>query len=147
VDKLFSIQNKKWLLVSGSLFIAGCSGSTEDVRLTLCKDLVPELTGGSGNPEFIAEDVVVKGYEDLQVRLSFNTGDQEGKMVCFYPYNTHEENVIDHVNPAAAFDTYPNKVMLNGETLDHSMVAKKINQVLIKQGKQAIEKVKQIEVK
>ena len=134
-------------MLSGSLLIVGCSGSTEDVRLTLCKDLVPELTSSSGKPEFIAEDIVIQGYEDLQVRLSFNTGNQAGKMVCFYPYNTPEENVIDHVNPAAAFDTYPNRVMLNGETLDHSMVAKKINQVLIKQGKQAIDKVKQIEVK
>ncbi len=144
---MFSIKNKKLLLMIGSLLIAGCSGSTEDVRLTLCKDLVPELANISAKPEFTAEDVVVQGYEDLEVRLSFNAGDQTGKMVCFYPYNTPEENVIDHVNPAEAFDTYPNKVMLNGEALNHSKVAQKINQVLIKQGKQAIEKVKQIEIK
>lgn len=131
----------------GSLLIVGCSGSTEDVRLTLCKDLVPELTNMSAKPEFTSEDIKIQGYEDLEVRLSFNAGDQTGRMVCFYPYNTPEENVIDHVDPAAAFDTYPNKVMLNGETLNHSQVAKKINQVLIKQGKQAIDKVKQIEIK
>ena len=135
-----SILSKLFLAVP--VLLGACSGSTEDVRLTLCKDLTPEFHDSPGQMEWISEDVVIKGYEDLEVRLKYLAGDTEGSFSCFDPYDAVEDNATMVADPSAAFSTYPNRVMQNGETLDHGLVAGKINEVLLKQGKQAIESVK-----
>lgn len=146
---IFSKRLKQVFIIKVTLvfvLMAGCTGSTEDVRLTLCKDLLPELKD-STRIEVLSEDIVVKGYEDLEVRLSYRDVESEGNITCFYPYNTHEENVMDHVNPAAAFATYPTKIMLDQQPVDHALMAKKINAVLVKQGKQALDAVSGVKTK
>ena len=130
-------------LVVTAVFLSACSGSTEDVRLTLCKDLAKEYQGTDQQLDWLAEDVVIQGYEDLEVRLKYEYQGGQGSMTCFYPYNTIDEDAMSVSNPAPAFDTYPNKVMQNGEVLDHRLVAKKINQVMLKQGKQALDSLKE----
>ncbi len=137
---LKSILSKLFLAVPALL--GACSGSTEDVRLTLCKDLTQEFLDSPGQLEWASEDVVIKGYEDLEVRLKYLSGDTEGSFSCFYAYEAVEENATMVADPSAAFSTYPNRVMQNGQTLDHGLVAKKINAVMLKQGKQAIDAVK-----
>ena len=122
--------------------LTACSGSTEDVRLTLCKDLTGELLGSPGQLQIVSEEMVFNNYEDLEVQLKYKAGEKQGRTVCFYTYETNDENVMDHVNPAEAFSTYPNRVVLDDATVDHKLVAQKINAVLLKQGKAALDSVK-----
>lgn len=123
--------------------LSGCSGSTEDVRITLCKDLAGQLLSEA---TLQSEDMIVPKYEDLEVKLSYQAG-QAGEaarsMSCFYPYNVPEENILDHVRPSEAFDTYPNRVVLDGQPLPSAQAARLINQVLVSQGKSAINNLQQ----
>jgi hypothetical protein len=127
--------------------LVGCSGSTEDVRLTLCKDLAAELLDAPKAFDVISEDIVISGYEDLQVRLKYQAESGEGTAVCFYRYNAVEENAMTVSDPASAFATYPSKVLLDGEVVDQALVASKVNKVLLKQGKQVIDAVKNVDKK
>jgi len=121
------------------LLLAACSGSTEDVQLTLCKQLAGDLVFGDyQKADWLAEDVKIKGYEDLEVIVRYKTQSGEGETRCYYVYDTIEENAMTQANPATAFATYPSKVTQDGKVLDSMMWAKKINEIMLKQGKEAI---------
>ena len=131
---------KQLAIVLATVMLVACSGSREDVRVTLCKDLVSEINSQAGTPSWDKEEVAYKGYEDMEVAISFSQSGSQSNISCFYPYDTADENVMTHANPASAYDTYPSAVKFNGELLDSKDLASKINRVLIKQGKRAIAK-------
>ena len=131
---------KQLFIVMTTGMLVACSGSTEDVRVMLCKDLVSEINSQAGSPSWDKEQAAYNGYEDMEVAISFSQSGSQSNISCFYPYNTADENVMMHADPASAYDTYPSAVKLNGELLDSKDLASKINRVLLKQGKQAIEK-------
>lgn len=130
------------------LLLAACSGSTEDVQLTLCKQLAGDLVFADyQKSDWLAEDMNFKGYEDLEVVVRYKTETGEGETRCYYAYDTMDENAMTLANPATAYSTYPSKVIQDGKVLESMMWAKKINEIMLKQGKEAIkvpvEKVKE----
>ena len=121
------------------LVLAACSGSTEDVQLTLCKQLAGDLVFGDyQKSDWLAEDMKFKGYDDLEVIVRYKTQSGEGETRCYYAYDTHDENAMTQANPATAYATYPSKVSQDGKVLESMMWAKKINEIMLKQGKEAI---------
>ena len=139
---MMSVQRAFLLTFTTGLLVA-CSGSTEDVRITLCKDLVPEIDNQLNSPGWDKEDVKFNGYEDMEVALVFSQSGSKGKISCFYPYNSYDDNAITLSDPASAHDTYPSSVVFNDQKVDSRELANMINRVLLKQGKQAIDKGKQ----
>jgi len=115
--------------------LSGCSFSTTDVRLTLCENLTIEMLGQSTQFEWISNDIIFKGYEDLEVKLQYRNNDDTGLSSCFYSYDTIDENAMTQSDPASAYSTYPNKMLLNGNLIDHKLLASTINSILINQGK------------
>lgn len=122
------------------LLLTACSGSTEDVQLTLCKQLAGDLVFNDyQKSDWLAEDMKFKGYEDLEVIVRYKTEAGQGETRCYYTYdNTVEENAMTQANPATAYATYPSKVTQDGKVLQSMMWAKKINEIMLKQGKEAI---------
>ena len=151
------MKSLKLLGVSAAiLLLTACSGSTEDVQLTLCKQLAGDLVFGNyQKSDWLAEDMKFSGYEDLEVIVRYKTASGQGETRCYYAYDTIEENAMTQANPATAYATYPSKVTQDGKVLDSMMWAKKINEIMLKQGKEAIkvpvekvsETVKQVKMK
>ena len=121
------------------LLLAACSGSTEDVQLTLCKQLAGDLVFGDyQKSDWLKEDMKFKGYDDLEVIVRYKTQSGEGETRCYYTYDTTDDNAMTLANPATAYATYPSKVTRDGNVLESMMWAKKINEIMLKQGKEAI---------
>ena len=132
--------NRRLILLLLPLILIGCSGSTEDVRITLCKD----LTMGIGlqtdkQPEWISEDMKFDGYEDMQVILKYTVAGKTLLSRCDYPYEAIDEDALTLSNPASAYATYPSKVIINGEAVASAVLAEKVRLYLKKQGIKLVE--------
>lgn len=135
---------KIFLLTMTTGLLVACSGSTEDVRITLCKDLVSELNAQVNSPSWDKENVEFNGYEDMEVALNYSQSGLQGEISCFYPYDAVEENAMTHSDPASAHATYPSAVIFNGQKVESKSLSGMVKNVLIKQGNQAIDKGKQM---
>ena len=129
--KLISI----FLVIVFSL-IVGCSGSTKDVRLTLCEDLTALSLKSSDQFKWVSNDIVIDGYEDLEVKLKYVSEHGDGSSSCFYPYDATDEDAMTHSNPASAYSTYPSKFLLNGNKINNKVLAATVNSAILKQGKE-----------
>ena len=131
-----------FILLGG--FLGSCSKGP-DPRLVLCQDLGRVLLDvGDDGIEWTGHTPVIKGYQDLEMRVSFSLRNEQGETSqgvasCFYPYEQDEIGAETFEMPTAAYSTYPVKMMLNGKTVEKKLLAQKINKVMIMQGKRAIE--------
>jgi hypothetical protein len=122
------------------VLLGACSGSTEDVQLTLCKQLTGEmLFSDYQKSDWLSEDMKFKGYDDLEVIVRYKKASGEGESRCFYAYDAVEDNVMTVANPATAYATYPSKVIQDGTVVSSKVYAAKINEIMLKQGKAAIQ--------
>ena len=125
-------------------FLGSCSKGP-DPRVVLCQDLGQMLLGvGDNDIEWTGHTPVIKGYQDLEMRVAFSFTDEhgqqsQGQAACFYPYEQDEIGAETFEMPTAAYSTYPVKMVLNGKTVDKKLLAQSINKVMIMQGKRAIE--------
>ena len=130
---------KKTSLAFVTVLLSACSGSTEDVQLTLCKQVTGDLVFGDyQKSDWVSDELKFNGYEDLEAIIKYKANGAEGEVRCYYVYDTIEENAMTHSNPATAYSTYPSKITRDGAVLDSRMWAKKINEIMLKQGKEAI---------
>lgn len=123
------------LFLTAIALISGCSGSREDVRITFCKDLTsalldfPPALAWRGNqnrfqrPEYVAVKVLYEMPEE-----------PDGEAICFYDYDTVDENVMTHSQPLSAYSTLPYQVEMNGEpvaksVLDHAIQSQQVKLV------------------
>jgi hypothetical protein len=118
-----------------SLAILGCSGPGEDVRVTLCKDMVSTRLGPAQSPTWTDVRTETRGYEHAAVRLRFSTGAGDGEASCFYDYNAVEDTALALADPLSAYATSPSKMTLNGETLSKSQLADAVKKAMLKQGR------------
>lgn len=115
----------------------GCSGAGEDVRVTLCKDIVTVQT--SAQPAFEAPEIRTRGYQGAEVRLAYRVGDRPGRATCFYAHDAVEDTADQLVNPLNAYATSPERVIIAGETLSRAALAEAVKQAMLKQGRQFVE--------
>ncbi len=117
-----------------ALLTLACSGSGEDVRVTLCKDIV--AVRASTKPIFETPDIRTRGYQGAEVRLAYRLGDQAGSATCVYAYNAVDDTADQLANPLNAFATSPERVVLDGQTLSRPALAEAVKQAMLKQGRQ-----------
>jgi hypothetical protein len=119
------------------LLVTGCSGAGEDVRVTLCKDIVAVRAASA--PVFETAQTHTRGYEHAQVRLTYSIDGEAGTASCFYAHNAVEDTADQLANPLAAYATSPYRVIIGTETLPGPVLAEAIGQAMLKQGRQFIE--------
>ena len=122
-------------VLTAALITAGCSGSGEDVRVTLCKDMVSTRLGPVTWQDVRAE---AKGREHAAVTLRFAAAGGDGSAVCYYKYDAVEDTALTLADPLSAFSTSPNRMILNGKTLSRSELAQAIKQAMLKQGRELL---------
>jgi hypothetical protein len=121
-------------------FTSGCSGPREDVRVTLCKDMVStQLATGTPPITWTETKTETRGYQYAAVRLRFSTSGQNGHAICYYDYDANDDTAVTLADPISAYSTSPSKMTLNGRTLSRSDLARAVKDAMLKQGRQFID--------
>jgi hypothetical protein len=87
----------------------------EDVRVTLCKDLVRIKRGD----EVVWKEVRTEtpGYNDAVVRLNFSASGDDGSAACYYAYNAVDDTALALSDPLSSYATSPSKMQLDGRSM------------------------------
>lgn len=127
-------------LLSAFALIAGCSNSGEDVRVTLCKDLVTELLDPPHAMNWTETRNDIRRADSLTVHLRFETADQDGTASCGYRYTAVDDTAATLADPLSAYSTSPERMTLNGQSIHNPRLAKAIGQAMLKQGREVLER-------
>ena len=132
------------LVPIAALLMSACSGSGEDVRVTLCKDMVVVQSGGagSGSPSWTGAKTETRGYQYAAVELRWSGTAGDGTAVCYYDYNAVEQTAMALSDPLSSYSASPSKMLLNGKALSKSALADTIKQAMLKQGRSLVDRVK-----
>ncbi|WPL13740.1 hypothetical protein [Thiorhodovibrio litoralis] len=103
------------LCAAAALFLSACSTPMEDVRVTLCKDLVRIKRGD----EVVWKEVRTEtpGYNDAVVRLNFSASGDDGSAACYYAYNAVDDTALALSDPLSSYATSPSKMQLDGRSM------------------------------
>jgi hypothetical protein len=123
------------------LLAAGCSDPTEDVRVTLCRDIV--LTQAGPDATIRSADPQTKGYEHAAVRVRFSSRGTDAVAVCYYDYAAVEDTAIELSDPLSAYATSPFEVVIDGRKMSRSGLADAVGQAMLKQGRGLLQPAKE----
>lgn len=134
-------------LVMLPLLLNGCGGKSEDVRVTLCRNLAVTLLDSPQRSDWWYQDTRITRLSHAEVLLRFNAEERNGRRadyraVCHFPYTGAEENVITHTDPITAYATLPHKMTLNGREIPKRMIDAAVNAVVKQQGLALLQKVR-----
>jgi hypothetical protein len=136
--KIFTLS----ILLAGITALPGCTGSGEDVRVTLCKNLATAMLESSGTLVWKEGENEIHRPEYAVTKVRFELPDQTtGQAACFYLYNKVDENVITHANPLSAYTTVPYKMILNGKSVPGDLLLKAVNAEQVKLGKKILDEI------
>lgn len=128
------------VLACATLALLGCSGSREDVRVTLCKEMVAVRLGPSQPITWTSVEARANGYEHASVRLSYTAAGGGGEAVCYYRYNAVDDTALTLSDPLSAYSTSPDRMTLDGRPLSRSDLAKTIMEAMAKQGRALLDR-------
>ncbi len=125
-----------------------CAGPGEDVRVTLCKDLVVALMDGRHAVQWVDSNSEARGREGLFVRLRFAVDDGADQAVvrratCLYRYNAVDDTALTLSDPMSAYSTSPYEMRLGERRIRNPELADAIKQAMIGQGRQLIERARE----
>ncbi|MTW21305.1 hypothetical protein [Allochromatium palmeri] len=117
----------------------GCSNPGEDVRLTLCRDMV-RVTLGS-EPNWRDQSIEPRRQSEAEARLSWTgTDGKTGQASCYYPYNAVENDMFTAADPLAAYSTSPTRFVLDGRSISNPELARVIGQAMRQQGREFLDR-------
>ena len=119
--------------------LTACSGSGEDVRVTLCKEMVAGQLGAAQPLQWTEAATETRGYEHAAVRLRWSGAGDSGSATCFYDYNAVEHTAMALSDPLSSYSASPSKMVLNGQTLSKGALAEAVKQAMLKQGRSFVE--------
>ncbi|TVQ93022.1 MAG: hypothetical protein EA400_02935 [Chromatiaceae bacterium] len=121
------------------LLLAGCGGSPgEDVRVTLCKDIVAVQAGGAVSIQ--SASAQTRGYQDAIVRVRYDRGGNPGEAICYFPYRAVDDTGQTLADPLSAYGTSPTGVTFDGQPLSGPQLAEAIRQAMLRQGRAAADR-------
>ena len=142
---MLNLHSARYILLIVTTLLLGACSKTPDVRLTLCQDLTQLLLNSPQGLQWQEHKSIIKGYEDMEMLVQFTTGEQSStsSASCFYAYEQDDIGAETFQEPEAAYSTYPGKMILQGKDVDKMLLSQSINQVMLQQGKNVINQVKE----
>jgi hypothetical protein len=117
------------MLLTVTSYISGCSLSTEDTRITFCRDLTLSLLENPESLIWTGNQNRFQPSEYAAVSLQFDAkSGTSGSAVCFYAYDVIEENAMHLSQPLSAHASVPYKMELNGEPVPQSLFREAVNE-------------------
>lgn len=130
------------IVFAAALMLSACSGSGEDVRVTLCKDMVSVKLAGTEPLNWTEAATETRGKEYAAVKLSWSGPGGQGTASCYYDYDAVDDTALALADPLSPFSTSPSKMLLNGSTLSRPALAEAVRQAMVKQGRSLIDSAK-----
>ena len=131
------------VLTSGLMLTLGCSGSTEDVRVTLCKNLTQSMHLSSESIEWKGNENTFKRPEYAVTSLTFDVvgkdGSRAGESACHYAYEELEDTALNLANPMDAYATLPFAMTVDGRMLSDAELLELVNAEQRRQGRQVLD--------
>lgn len=127
------------LALGGTLVAAGCSGHTEDVRVTLCKDMA-QVLAESGQPlQWQGAERQMARFDDLVITLRFQATEAGGGIVerqatCHYAYDSDAEEYSTSSDPTTYYATNPHRMTLDDQVITGRSLTDTIHQAMARQG-------------
>ena len=125
-------------VLAAALVLSGCSGSGEDVRVTLCKDMVTVKLAVADAVNSTQATAETRGKEYAAVKLSWSGPGGQGTASCYYNYDAVDDTALALADPLSPFSTSPSKMLLNGSALSRPDLAETVKQAMLKQGRSLI---------
>ena len=128
--------------------VAGCSGPTEDVRVTLCKNLTGALQLSSQSIEWQSNENTFRRPEYAVTALRFDVIDKNGdrtamQSACHYAYEELEDTALNLANPIDAYATLPFAMTIDGRALSDAELLRLVNEEQKRQGRRIISTLEQ----
>lgn len=130
-------------LALGVVLTAGCSGSREDVRVTLCKNLTTALLSSAESAEWTGGENTFNRPSYAVTSLTFDVAGgvpRSAKSACYYAYDALDDTAQTLADPLSAHATLPFKMTFDGQTLSDGELLRLVNEEQKRQGRQAVEK-------
>ena len=129
--------------VPASLFLSGCSGKSDDVRLVLCKEVTERLLADVRPVAWKGSSQRINRPAFAVIQLDFTAGKQDRSMrsECYFAYNTVEENVITHVDELSAYSTLPYRMTIGGNEVPKEILQKAVSEEQIEGLAEFMEKI------
>lgn len=123
---------------------AGCSGPTEDVRVTLCKNLTTAMQLSSQSIEWKGNENTFHRPEYAVTSLTFDVVDKDGsrtsrQSACHYAYEELEDTALNLANPMDAYATLPFAMSVDGRSLSDAELLGMVNTEQKRQGRRIVE--------
>ena len=130
------------------LLAAGCSGPTEDVRVTLCKNLTQSMQLSSESIEWKGNENTFKRPEYAITGLSFELVGRDGsrtsmQSACHYAYEELEDTALSLANPMDAYATLPFAMTIDGRALGDAELLRLVNEEQKRQGRKVVSTLEQ----
>jgi hypothetical protein len=135
---------KGLVLAGAAALLAGCSGSTEDVRVTLCKNLTTALLPTAQSIEWQGNENSFRRPEYAITALTFEVEEgagtqRTGQSACHYAYEALEDTAVTLADPLSAYANLPYRMSIDGRTLSDAELLRLVNAEQRRQGRQVIE--------
>ena len=130
------------------LLAAGCSGPTEDVRVTLCKNLAQSMQLSSESIEWKGNENTFKRPEYAITGLSFDLVGRDGsrtsmRSACHYAYEALDDTALNLANPMDAYATLPFAMTVDGRALSDAELLRLVNEEQKRQGRKIVSTLQQ----
>lgn len=131
------------MLMSGLMLTGGCSGPTEDVRVTLCKNLTQSMHLSSESIEWKGNQNTFKRPEYAVTSLTFDVVGADGaraskQSACRYAYEELEDTALNLANPMDAYATLPFAMTVDGRALGDAELLRLVNEEQKRQGRRVV---------
>ncbi len=134
--------NRVSTVLAATLLLSACSGSGEDVRVTLCKDMVAVKLAVADPVNWTQATAETRGKEYAAVKLSWSGPGGQGTASCYYNYDAVDDTALALADPLSPFSTSPSKMLFNGSALSRPDLAETVKQAMLKQGRSLIDAAK-----
>ncbi len=136
---------KSVAVIATAISLVACSGSTEDVRVTFCKDISSALVPGAESIEWTANENTFRRPEYATAKLTFDVVDNSGRhktmrTACYFEFDAIEDTAQHLADPFSAYATLPFAMSVDGRALSDAEVIALRNNEQIRRGKAAIER-------
>ncbi len=130
------IMSRSVMLLGVVVAISGCSGGTEDVRISFCRDL---MSNHLGQVNWTGADYRVQEPEFAEITLTH----EGGTAACYYDRTLIEDSAMTLSDPLSAYATTPYKITVNGKDVSIGDMDKLVVMTSKQMGREIVEQVKQ----
>ena len=134
---------KSVAVIAAAVSLVACSGPTEDVRVTFCKDVSSALAPGAESIEWTANENTFRRPEYATAKLTFEVVDggerKTMQTACYFAYDAIEDTAQHLADPFSAYATLPFAMSVDGRALSDAEVMRLRNNEQIRRGNAAIE--------